>query len=72
MQKLLHLFTLILFFSCALLLLSQAGYAAGPRMAIDEKLFDFKEVNQGSVVAHSFEVRNTGDEPLQIKKVRPG
>jgi hypothetical protein len=72
MRKLLHLFTLIFFFFCALLLASQAGYAAGPRMVIDEKLFDFKEVNQGSVVTHSFQVRNTGDEPLQIKKVRPG
>jgi hypothetical protein len=48
------------------------GLAAGPQMVIDEKHFDFKEVNEGSVVAHSFRVRNTGDEPLQIRKVRPG
>jgi hypothetical protein len=72
MQKLLYFFTLIFFFFCALLSASQAGYAAGPRMVIEDKSFDFKEVTEGSVVSHSFRVRNTGDEPLQIRKVRPG
>ena len=71
MQKSLHIFIVFLFF-CALLAASQAGHAAGPRMVIEQKSFDFKEVNEGSVVAHSFKVRNTGDEPLQIRKVRPG
>jgi hypothetical protein len=72
MQKLLHLFALIFLFFSALLAAPQVGYAAGPRLVIDEKRFDFEEVKEGSVVTHSFNVRNTGDEPLQIKKVRPG
>ena len=72
MQKPIHIFILMFFFFCALLVAPQAGHAAGPQMVIDEKYFDFKEVNEGSVVAHSFKVRNTGDEPLQIRKVRPG
>lgn len=70
MQKPMHIF--IFLFFLAFLAASQSGYAAGPRMVIDEKRFNFQEVNEGSVITHSFKVRNTGDEPLQIRKVRPG
>ena len=72
MKKPLHLFTLTFSFFCALLAASQPAHAAGPRMVIEEKHFNFEEVNEGSVVTHSFRVLNTGDEPLQIRKVRPG
>ena len=72
MQKPLHVFTFIFLFLCPLFAASQAGHAAGPRMVIEEKHFNFQEVREGSVVSHSFRVGNTGDEPLQIRRVRPG
>ena len=43
----------------------------GPKMVLREKTFDFKEVDEGEVVEHSFEVVNEGDAPLEIKKVQP-
>lgn len=45
--------------------------AKGPKMVLKEKAFDFKEVDEGKVVEHAFEVLNEGDAPLEIKKVQP-
>jgi hypothetical protein len=72
MQRRIRLYIITLFCLSALVAVPLLGHASGPQMVIDEKHFDFKEVNEGSVVAHSFSVRNTGDEPLRIRKVRPG
>ena len=44
----------------------------GPKMVIEEKSFDFKEVEQGRVIEHDFRVLNKGDQPLEIRKVKPG
>ena len=44
----------------------------GPRMVLEEKTFDAKEIKEGEFVEHSFPVRNTGDRPLEITKVQPG
>ena len=44
----------------------------GPKMVIEEKSFDFKEVEQGRVIEHDFTVLNKGDQPLEIRKVKPG
>ena len=43
-----------------------------PRLVIEEKIFDFKEVEEGNVLEHAFKVLNKGDAPLEIKKVQPG
>ena len=44
----------------------------GPRMVIKEKAVDYTEVDEGEVIEHVFKVSNTGDQPLQIEKVKPG
>lgn len=52
--------------------LAWAQEATGPRMVIKEKAVDYPEVDEGKVIEHVFRVLNTGDQPLQIEKVKPG
>lgn len=52
--------------------LFSAQSESGPRMYLQEKFHDFKEVSQGAVVAHTFIVENRGVEVLQIQRVNPG
>jgi hypothetical protein len=52
--------------------LAWAQEAAGPRIVIKEKAVDYPEVDEGKVLEHVFKVLNTGDQPLQIEKVKPG
>jgi hypothetical protein len=42
----------------------------GPKIEIKEKQYDFGQVVQGQQVVHAFEVRNIGDEVLEIEKVQ--
>jgi hypothetical protein len=44
----------------------------GPRMILEEERFDSGEVKEGEVISHSFKVLNQGDQPLEIKNVKPG
>jgi hypothetical protein len=44
----------------------------GPNMVIEEKIFDFHKVDEGTLLEHEFVVRNKGNKPLIIKKVAPG
>ena len=44
----------------------------GPKMVLKEAVFDFKEVKEGQVLEHAFQVFNPGDQPLEIKRVNPG
>jgi hypothetical protein len=44
----------------------------GPHLVIEESLYDFKEVKEGTVLKHDFKMLNKGDETLIIEKVRPG
>ena len=44
----------------------------GPRLAVEGREFDFKEVKEGVVLEHTFKILNKGDEPLKILSVRPG
>ncbi len=44
----------------------------GPKMIIEGKKFDFGEVKEGEVISHTFRVFNKGDQPLEIRKVKPG
>jgi hypothetical protein len=65
---------IFLFTSCLVVHLS-LGWAqetTGPRMVIKEKAVDYKGVNEGEVIEHAFKVFNTGNQPLQIEKVKPG
>ncbi len=49
----------------------RAEAVSAPRMMIEETSHDFGIVDEGSVLTHAFTVRNTGDRPLEIKKVTP-
>jgi len=44
----------------------------GPKIVLNEREFDFMEVEEGRVVKHTFRVLNEGTETLEIKKVAPG
>ena len=46
--------------------------SSGPRIWIEAKEFDLKEVEEGTVVTHAFKVLNKGDQTLEIKRVNPG
>ena len=63
---------LFVFFSLLISSVSLAKQLSGPKMIIIEKDFDFKEVDQGIVIKHTFKVLNKGDRPLEIRKVKPG
>ena len=43
----------------------------GPQISFKENKFDFKQVEEGKVLEHTFVISNTGDEPLMIEKVEP-
>jgi hypothetical protein len=59
---------------CALLTahpICLAQKPVGPQISFKEKHFDFKQVDEGAILEHTFEILNTGDEPLVIEKVEP-
>ena len=47
-----------------------SGYAA-PNLACDEPEYQFGELDSSETVKHDFVIRNEGDEPLKITRVRP-
>jgi len=59
----------------ATLLAGAAGLQAqehrGPKVEISGDRFDIGKIVQGTQATHTFEVRNTGDEPLVIERVQP-
>jgi len=57
-----------------LLLGSLISFAfAQPQITVDEPVYDFGMVPVGdSVIVHTFEIRNSGDETLTIQSVKPG
>ena len=61
------LFFFVIFFFSA-----HAQETKGPKLVIEEQVFDFKEVKEGHVLEHTFQIFNHGDQPLEIKKVNPG
>lgn len=52
-----------------LALVALPGLAA-PRIVVDNNLYEFGSVAEGSLVAHVFRLTNLGDEPLQNLRVR--
>jgi hypothetical protein len=63
-------FTYLLSALCSWPALAQE--AQGPKMVLKERAFDFNKVREGEVISHAFEVRNEGDQALEIIRVRPG
>lgn len=44
----------------------------GPRIVVPQDRFEFEPVPEGSEVTHQFSVKNSGDAPLLIERVRTG
>lgn len=69
--------TLLLWLLCVPIFILSNPFASaqpqsGPRMFLGEKHHDFKEVNEGAIVEHTFRVENRGDQVLEIQRVNPG
>jgi hypothetical protein len=69
-----RLLMLVVMFSLFFALSSYAlaGSVPAPKMVLTERRYDFKEVAEGSVVEHAFQVTNQGGGVLEIKNVNPG
>ena len=61
------IFWIVISFGIAL-----AQQAIGPKIVLEERYFDAKQIKQGGIIEHTFKVLNTGDQILEIKKVNPG
>jgi hypothetical protein len=48
-----------------------AAERQGPRIYLQESRFDLGTVTQGAVPEHVFEIKNVGDEVLEIGRVQP-
>ena len=62
----------VLMFFGVSLNLCWAADNTGPKMIIEEKLFEMGEVKEGSTIEHAFKILNAGDAPLILTKVKPG
>ena len=47
-----------------------AGAADGPKLVVDEPVYNIGDIYQGESAEHVFVVRNDGSEPLKIESVR--
>ena len=45
--------------------------SAYPQMALKQQIHDFKDVLEGEILTHTFELLNQGDETLNIEQVKP-
>jgi hypothetical protein len=66
--------TRILMLVVAAVAIAAAGFAGerqGPRIYVQESNFDFGTVKPGSQPEHIFEIKNVGDEVLDIQRVQP-
>lgn len=62
--------TIVLVVSYRFHTLAQDGF--GPRLVLEEEMYDFGKVREGEVLKHTFRVFNKGDKPLLIGRVKPG
>ena len=72
MKKLLYGTAFLIFLITPSLTTGWAQQAVGPKIVLEEKYFDAKQINEGEIIEHTFTVLNIGDRPLEIKKVNPG
>lgn len=56
----------------AFLACSSVQEETGPKMVIEERVFNFGERWEGEIIEQPFKVRNTGDQPLKIERINPG
>jgi len=72
MKKLLYGTAFLIFLITPSLTTGWDQQAVGPRIILEEKYFDAKQIKEGEIIEHTFTVLNIGDRPLEIKKVNPG
>jgi Protein of unknown function (DUF1573) len=48
-----------------------AQESKGPKIIAKEVQYDFGKVVEGTKVSHIFEIRNGGNEPLDIERIMP-
>lgn len=72
MKRLLYVTSFLMFWVVLNFTTGWAQTAVGPNMVVKEKSFDAQQVKEGQIIVHNFKVLNTGDSPLEIKKVNPG
>ena len=72
MKRLLYVTSFLMFWVVLNFTMGWAQTAVGPKMVVKEKSFDAQQVKEGEIIVHNFKVLNTGDSPLEIKKVNPG
>ncbi len=59
-------------FACCAVELSFTDEAQGaPQIALKQQIHDFKNVLEGEILTHTFELLNQGDEALKIERVKP-
>lgn len=56
----------------ALLTYSKVPASATPKIEVEDKVFNFKEMIEGQTIEHIYKVQNKGDQPLEIQQVKPG
>jgi hypothetical protein len=58
-------------FAFALLILIGGAAIAGPSLKCEEPYYNFGERTEGESVEHTFIIKNVGDAPADMKKLRP-
>ena len=66
MRKVLFAISIVLLAYCT----TQAE--TGPKMVVEDRIFNFGEIWEGQIVEHAFSVQNLGDQPLEIRRINPG
>jgi len=59
-----------LLIGCLLLVVWGVVAAAGPEITVDQPVHDYGSIGQGYMVKHTFVLQNTGDQMLEIIRVR--
>ena len=70
LMKKIHISMLV----AAAVVITTAGFAGelqGPRIYVQESNFDFGTVRPGAQPEHIFEIKNVGNEVLDIQRVQP-
>jgi hypothetical protein len=63
--------SMLVFAAVAIAAAGFAGERQGPRIYIKDAKFDFGTVSPGARPEHIFEIKNVGDEILDIQRVQP-
>lgn len=69
--RLILVFAAAILFPLGLACAAPGGTISGPQLHLGAATFDFGQVTEGAVLAHTFVLLNRGDQPLLIENVSP-